>query len=319
MDFADPVNERIWLESPAEQALIQGPGVLTNSGDIGAQQIMATGNAVSLPWVPDILGLRWQLAESIIIVGSSYAPFIRGISKRKCTLPLMEYCNGESAKDFLVSFLNHVVLPDLDYYDKVRLLASDLADQRNVALLDLCRASYTVRGTRCSRNTMDEPGEYTFKNKLSPKRDIAGIHSSIRAAASRRLFTAYVEASKQRAWTLQRFSNSEARRIIALGSVTEYGLLKLFWDSGIRTIYQRSKPGDHWSPSKTHGDKWVLNYARARQTVESWLDEDNPDWWVVEGQLNDVPRRWHLLPVLHPARNGVDIDYSRTKKLLRIM
>jgi len=319
MDAADPVNEKIWLESPAEQAVIQQAGSLTRDGDIGAQQIMVDGRETSLPWVPDILGLGWKHCESVTIVGSAYAPFIRGISRRDYTLPLMEYADAPSAKDFLTSFLNHVVLPDPAYYNKIRLLTGDLGDQRNTALFDLCRASYTVRGTRCSRETMDEAAEYTFKNRLSPSRDKAKIHSPARAATSRGLFTAYLEAPKQRAWTLQRFKNSQARRIITLGSVAEHGLLRLFWHSGIRTIYQRSRPSDRWFPSETHGDKWVLNYARAGRTLESWLDENDPDWWVVEGQLDDVRRRWHLLPVLHPARNGADNDYSRTRKLLQMM
>jgi len=322
MDSTDPENDKIWVESPTEQAMIQPAGSLKRAGDIGAQQVMVEALEISLPWVPDILGVDWKDSESVMMLGSAYAPFIRGISRRDYTLPLKEYVDAQSAKDFLASFLNHVVLPDLAYYDKIRLLAKDLGDQRKIALFDLCRASYTVRGTRCSHNTMDEAAEYTFKNKLPPKKDKAKIHSPARAEASRRLFTNYVEAPKQRAWTLQRFSNSEARRIIALGQVAEYGLLKLFWDHGIRTIYQRSSPGDPWFPSTIHSDKWVLNYARAGQTLECWLDEDDPnypDWWVVEGRLDDVPRRWHLLPVLHPMRNAADSDYSRTRKVLQIM
>jgi hypothetical protein len=48
-----------------------------------------------------------------------------------------------------------------------------------------------------------------------------------------------------------------------------------------------------------------------------WLDD--ADWWVAEGRLDGVPRRWHVLPVLHPARNGADSGYLRTRRLLRDM
>ena len=164
---------------------------------------------------------------------------------------------------------------------------------------------------------MDEAAEHTFKDSVPPERDKAKRHSPARAEASRRLFTSYVEAPKQRAWTLARLVESEARRIIALGFLAEHGLLRLLWDSGIHTIYQRSRPDDPWFPSKTHGDKWVLNYARARQTLTRWLD--GADWWVAEGRLDGVPRRWHVLPVLHPARNGADSGYLRTRRLLRDM
>jgi hypothetical protein len=191
LDSTDLVNETIWVESPAEQALIQRAGLLTKDGDIGAQQIMVDGRVLPLPWVPDILGLEWKHSESVIIVGSAYAPFVAGISKRVYVLPLSEYVHAQSARDFLVSFLCSVVLPDRDYYDKIRLLAEDLADQKRIALFDLCRASYTVRGARCSRETMDEAAEYTFKGKLPRvgirRRDTVPLAPKLRAVCSLRM------------------------------------------------------------------------------------------------------------------------------------
>jgi hypothetical protein len=113
LDSIDPENEEIWIDSPAEQARIQRPGSLTKEGDVGAQQIMVNGREVPLSWVPDLLGLEWKRSESVMIVGSAYAPFIGGISRRGCTLPLAKY----------------VVLPDQAYYAKIGLLAEDLGDQ----------------------------------------------------------------------------------------------------------------------------------------------------------------------------------------------
>ena len=129
LDSIDPENEEIWIDSPAEQARIQRPGSLTKEGDVGAQQIMVNGREVPLSWVPDLLGLEWKRSESVMIVGSAYAPFIGGISRRGCTLPLAEYDHAQSAADFLVAFLKYVVLPDQAYYAKIGLLAEDLGDQ----------------------------------------------------------------------------------------------------------------------------------------------------------------------------------------------
>jgi hypothetical protein len=317
LDCNDPDNEKIWIQSPALQASIQSTGLLNAEGDIGPQQIMIDGFDAPVPWVPDVLGLEWKHPESLIIVGSAYAPFIAGISKRDCTLPLREYVNARSAADFLVTFLRHVITPDRAYYSKIRLLAADVSNQKRIALFDLCRASYAVRGARCSRETMDEAAEYTFRDRIAVNRGKPARHTPARAEASRRLFTSYVEAPQQRQWTLDRLIKSEARRIIALGSIAEYGLLKLFFDANIRTIYQRSRPNQPWFPSRTHGDKWTLKYARARRTLQGWLDAS--DWWVVEGVVDGVRRRWCVLPVLHPVQNHADSAYVRTRALLRGM
>lgn len=212
--------------------------------------------------------------------------------------------NAQSAADFLPGFLEHVVAPDPAYYRKIALLARDAGDQRNILLFDLCRASYAVRGTRRCRGEMDRAAEYTFKGNTA-------------AGVSRSLFTTYIESPKQRAWSMARFGSSAARRILALGSIAEYGLLKLFWSCGIRNIHHRSAPGQPWSPASRHNAKWVLNYARHGQTLGRWIA--NSDWWVIEGVLDGIPRRWHLLPVLHPARNAGDPDYAGTRRVLRLM
>jgi len=312
LELSDAVNDRIWSDSPREQATIQQPGSLQSLGSVGAQQIMVDGLATPLPWVPDLVGLNWKHPESLIIIGSAYAPFIRGISKRRCTLPLSEYLDAGSAGDFVIRFLGSVVIPDPSYYAKIALLAASQGTQAGIVLFDLCRASYSFRGSRIGKDGLDRAAEFTFWDTIKGQKD------AVAAVRSRQLFTAYVESKRQRAWTLARLMESRARRILALGRIAEYGLLRLLWDYGIRTIHRMGTPGETWHPNPNHSDGWVVRYACKDQTLEQWLVRK--DWWVVKGQLNGEEREWHLLPTLHPAaRKDRDKGYSRTRALITRM
>ena len=273
---------------------------------------MVDGQTTPLPWVPDIVGVNWKHPESLIIIGSAYAPFIRGISKRRCTLPLSEYLDSGSAGDFLIRFLGSVVIPDPSYYAKIALLAASQNTQAGVVLFDLCRASYAFRGSRIGLNGLDRAAEFTFRDTIKGQKDAAA------AVRSRQLFTAYVESKQQRAWTLARLDESRARRILALGSIAEYGLLKLLWDSGIKTIHRMSTPGETWRPNPDYSDRWVFQYACKGQTLEQWLVRE--DWWVIKGRVNGEEREWRLLPIMHPAaRSAKDKDYGRTRALITRM
>jgi len=305
IEFTDTINDDIWNDSPAEQLLISDPATLRAPGSIGAQQAML--DAPPLPWVPDVLGQRWREPESIIIVGSAYAPFLQGISRRDATLPVAAYLTTAS-DPFLRSFLQGVVRPDADYYGKIAQLAQDQQSAAGIALFDLCRASFTIRGTRANRD-LDRAAEYTFK---PPKG--SGQEGKRRATASRQLFTRYVESTKQRDWTTRRLEQTPAHRILALGSVAEHGLLRFFFDLGVTDVTKHAT-GERWSPKQYDEQQWVLHYARPRQTLGQWLDDE--DWWVIKGMIGDVSRTWHLLPTLHPCRNNDDPDYQRTRALLR--
>lgn len=308
LQFADAINNDIWNLSPGEQLVMQAPATLREPGSIGAQQAML--DDVPLSWVPDVLGRQWQDAESIIIVGSAYAPFLQGISRRSATIPLPEY-RTLSPHEFLRSFLKYVVRPDADYYNKIELLASDQTTAARIALFDLCRASFTLRGTRVNAD-LDRAAESTFK---PPKG--TGPEGQRSARKSRQTFTRYVESDKQREWTRRRLEQTRADRIVTLGSLAEHGLLKFLYDAGIRDITQRSKPDKRWSPNEHQADKWVLRYAKPGQTLSQWLNDE--DWWVINGNLGDADRTWKLLPTLHPCRNAQDPTYERTRKILRKM
>jgi hypothetical protein len=311
LDLSDGVNDNIWSDSPHEQAAIQKPESVLVPGSIGAQQIMVEGLETSLPWVPDLVGHAWKLPDSLVIAGSAYAPFIRGISRRRCTLPLSDYLTAGSAGEFLTRFMNTVVVSDPSYYAKIALLAASRDTQAGIVLFDLCRASYTCRGSRVGKAGLDRAAEFTFKDTIKRIKDAPS------ALRSRRLFTAYVESKLQRSWTLARLKASHARRILALGSIAEYGLLRLFWDVGIRAIHRMRAPNRIWKPNSDHSECWMLRYACNDRTLEQWLAHE--DWWVINGQLDGEEREWHVLPTLHPARNANDKDYSRTRALISMM
>jgi hypothetical protein len=309
LQLTDDINTEIWNESPNEQRAIQCPTTLRLPGTVGAQQAML--DEPPLPWVPDVLGRQWQEADAIVIVGSAYAPFLQGISKRNATLPLTAYRTTRPDK-FLPSFLEHVVRPDRDYYDRIALLAQDQGSAAGIALFDLSRASFTRRGTRVNGD-LDRAAEFTFK---PPKG--CGPEEHRRAKESRQVFTKYVESTRQREWTRRRLEGSRATRIVALGYIAEHGLLKFFYDAGIRNITQRSKPSAPWSPSQDSAGTWVLRYAKPGRTLSQWLTDE--DWWVITGNIGVQNRTWHLLPTLHPCcRKTADPTYERTRTLLKTM
>ena len=77
LDFNDELNHVIWSESPSHQMEIQHPNELQVPGSIGAQQAMI--GQKPLPWVPDIVGKEWQSPQSIFVVGSAYAGFVKRV------------------------------------------------------------------------------------------------------------------------------------------------------------------------------------------------------------------------------------------------
>ena len=85
----DDVNEEIWSESSSVQESVQPLCDLRKLNAIGAQQGMIDPDPESdppatcetlLPWVPDLLGKNWRAEDSILIVGSAYAGFIKEYS-----------------------------------------------------------------------------------------------------------------------------------------------------------------------------------------------------------------------------------------------
>ncbi len=286
--MTDKINDAIWFESPARQRSIQPPECLAAPGAVGAQQAMVSADDI-LPWVPDLLCENWIAPETILIVGSAYAGFIREFSLRTATMPLGVYRTAGIWQEFQERFIEYVVRPDQNYYGPLTRLGGGTL--RNLVLLDLCRASFVQRGAASG-----------------PRRDESKDSILNKNAAT---YSRYVDI--QADWTWQRIVESRARRIVALGSIAEHGLLRLFTKRGA-TIAE----ADRTVSIKSRADNvWPLHYAVRGRTFGYWLDHQT--WWTVTHTVNGQKREWKVLPTLHPARMHDDPGYMRTAKLLHLM
>jgi hypothetical protein len=54
----------------------------SQQGTISLSLLGPACDGLTLPWVPDVLGSQWNHEKSVHIVGSAYAGFLQGISKR---------------------------------------------------------------------------------------------------------------------------------------------------------------------------------------------------------------------------------------------
>lgn len=114
----------------------------------------------------------------------------------------------------------------------------------------------------------------------------------------------------QTEWTWRRLATSNAYRIVALGTIAEHGLLRLFARRGF-VIAERGRSVE----IKPHSDDaWTKHYAVVGRTLGYWLEQQA--WWTVTGKLDGHLRKWTLLPVFHPAWSQGDSDYKRTVELL---
>lgn len=294
-DLADPLNQEIWTQSPDLQEQIQTLESLSLPGVIGAQQAMVHPKYArkrSLPWVPDLVGTRWKVAEGAVIVGSAYAGFIKEYSTRSAAMPLDQYLAAASVGDFQRLFLRYVVRQDPSYYTPIRNLCSMLDDASQISMVDLCRVSLVKRGSGDDLRT---------DSSLGIVRDGAAI------------FEKYVEATKASEWLWRRFVTSQARCVVALGTTAEHGLLRLFSRHGMRI----SHAGKPFSIAPIINGAWANEYADPSKTLNYWIK--NQTWWTVTGIIETVPRIWHILPVYHPARHATyDPNYQRTKEVLAL-
>src|SRR5205823_5505099 len=125
---------------------------------------------------------------------------------RKATLPLADYAPA-SRSDFQQNFLKYVVRPDADYYGKIALLLGGIIETSQIMLFDLCRWSYTIRGTRHGRK-LDRAAEFTFKRgKCTTPHEKAVADE--KAKRSRQKFIRYVESERQIDWTRRRFADTK--------------------------------------------------------------------------------------------------------------
>ena len=314
---SDNLNEAIWRQSPFAQRCIQNPARLIDEGSIGAQQAMmpaalvpGVSPATILPWVPDILGEHWKSANSMIVVGTAYAGFIRELSGRARCLDLSQYARlaKESWPEFQDHFLDEVVAHDSNYYAPIETLVGGIVDFSQLALFDLCRASFVKRGSGRGQRA-DSPNQNNIK--VAPD-----------------LFSDYVEwegtlpdgsAYGPGVWTWGRIAESKASCIVALGHVAEHGLLRMFARKLTgSTISLRTRP--EMSPRiNLKNKRWPNAYANRGQQLSAWDKGKTPDWWCVSGTVNGTIRRWSVFSTYHPARTRDDAYYATARARLRAM
>ena len=113
----------------------------------------------------------------------------------------------------------------------------------------------------------------------------------------------------------------QCRAIIALGTIAEYGVLKIFQRMASApkawSWKNNNVAPDHPTMTRQVPD-WEYGYASRQRKLGDWLSDE--DWWVL-GEPESTPR-WFLLPVHHPASaigRGSDANYQKTVPRVRRM
>jgi hypothetical protein len=81
-----------------------------------------------------------------------------------------------------------------------------------------------------------------------------------------KLFEQYVEHPQNQSWLWDRLTDTEANRIVALGTIAEHGLLRLFARRGLEVRIQGVQPNLSACP----GGSWVKRYAAQARTLSWW-------------------------------------------------
>jgi len=287
LNLNDALNAEIWRESPNVQRKIQPPTELERPGSVGAQQAMLEGDNASLilPWVPDLVGKRVGGRESVLVIGPHYSGFIREYSGRREKMTLDEYIGATSSKEFQELFLDKVVRFDEVYYRGLEKLLHGLVGPEQVAVLDLCRASFVRRGSGAS-SRRDEAAERV-------------VHDGWQA------YTRYVENDDPKKWIFRRIKESNARVIVAVGTIAEHGLLRLLAGEGAIVTDFRS---GHRLRLQHTGSSWTSRLADPARRMRYWYTRRS--WW----QTHVAGRKVLVLPVLQPLKaEGCDPHYQETR------
>jgi len=261
----DEINSEIWTRSPIVQNDIQPSTHASDPPSVGAEQIMLRPG-VALPWVPDLLGRNWRSQRSILVVGSAYAPFVRGTAKRSRCMDLDDYVKADSWRAFQQKFIEDVVVGDPNYYSRVAALAratSTPMDCSGLAVWDLCRVSFVLRDKQTGHSSADD-GLVTGEN--------------------RNLFLSYVEHRVNQDWLWRRITDTDANRIVALGKVAAKGLLRMFESRdctidvcGLSDFNQRMRTAAHW-PQRLIRERNICQWTESQA------------WWEISTSVGPRQR-----------------------------
>lgn len=321
---ADPLNCEILTSSLTLQREIsrhdppEGP-------EIGAQQTMPKpghshlfGPSNPLPWVPDFVGVDFSCENNgVLVVGSSYNGFIEGYSHRR--MGLADYIHvrdlihrhkpDESCRHFIREFERQVINPDRSsYYGPIliSLLQKSGVPSEQVCLTDLCKASFVQRGKSDGKETRLDVGHDGIlrKNWISWTRFLGCGLDDVKLKAL------------PIDWIWRRMQ--QCRHIVALGTIAEYGVLKVFHRMS-SSPQLGTRNGCHVSldQSITRDDHWKYCYADSSKKLSHWLSKKN--WWILSDRI--TKRSWNLLPVYHPSSRPPNADpgYDRTRVVLSEM
>ncbi len=315
----DSINAEIWSLSRTLQRSIS----LDHDASHGAQQAMPKpehrplfGPENPLPWVPDLVGTHYADDQGVLVVGSSYNGFISGYSARTRTMDLQTYadCRDNETSGlqvFTEQYLRSVVSGDTDYYQPILqdLMGAAGVTPERVCLTDLCKASFVEQGL----------------GRPDLCRDDIGSDAIVRRHWEH--WTHYVRGAPEvrpadRApyrWLWGRMQ--QTRTVIALGTIAEYGVLKMFC-----AMAENPKATAKLDPAISPDMRalgpdrpWKYAYACPARKLRDWLTLG--DWWRLEAGPASQPRHWSLLPVYHPSvagREG-DVGYVATAALLAQM
>lgn len=264
----DDINEEIWVRSADVQAELQAPRSNWRVGEVGAQQSMCGTRA--LAWVPDLVGADLNAPGSMLVVGMSYAGFIRRPGSDRGTLTADEYTGCQTAAAFTSRF-TRLVVPKYRYYRNLLDALPAEVTARRVGFTDLCRACFIEVGP-------------------------TGDTSSGVERADKSLFSRYVEHPHQQRWHRQRILRSGARVLIAVGHVAEHGLLRLLRD-GLGCTVRSSVASNIQFTRRSNSDSWPIAYAHSDRKIAAWAATG--DWW----EAASPERRWQVVTVPHTSES----------------
>lgn len=281
IDKVDPLNETIWSQSPTVQDSIQSYRSEWGLGEVAAQQAMHAPHRLS--WVPDIVGDNWRSARTVIVVGSAYGPFITNRHGYHEMRP--DVYDQPTAGGFVQKFIDHVVLTR-SYYRKVADLVEPFVDVAHLVMLDLCRVAFVRVGL-----ARDEGGD--------------GVVNS-----ATELFSQYVESRIPREWLWQRIVASEGSTLVALGTVAEHGLLRLF-ASQLSDVDIHDSAESNIRFESGRSTSWPRRYAHDKRKLTHRSAIATPPIWIVKGTTGGRRRTWMVAVVPHvTGARGAFGDYS---------
>jgi len=277
----DELNQVIWNDSIRMQKEIHEScdgNQRRFGGQVGIQQAMIGSSGFDtdpLPMVPDLVGKDAgnRRDKTVLIVGSAYAPFIKGISSRNA-IAHHDYKTAGCAAKFQQRFFASVIAGDKAYYEPLARRFDKICPTQNLIVTDLCRGSFCFRSVDASGARRDIAGD-----KIVTGRHFVETGKNKLAVEARVLFSCYVDHGED--WTWQRMESSSD--IFALGTIAEHGLLRILAKRGAEILdnangngWKERDVGDHWSLFPADDRKQPDRWWKARLGKMEWLIRREP-------------------------------------------